>query len=183
MPGPPPLIETATGDLALPFVNAATLLSQSPTFQAMVGHSGDATTALTFIDYPLRDVASYGWPVPGAIITDDDSLTVERKRLGHRSGQFVIQLLDEMNPTYWNNGTNIDWRNDDIAMRSRFGSILKEILVQTPALAVASYRKIGSPTHLGPPDFLRADSDSGQNDPDVDDQRWFRYGAFLIDWV
>lgn len=174
MPTPPELIETPAGDLALPFLGVATALSGSATFRTMVG-AADAAAALEFIDYPLRDIEQYGWPIPGAIVTDDDSLQQQRKRLPVvRSGQLLLILCDEMKTKYYGDGVSIDYRNDDVAMRNRFGAILAEILVQTPYLAITNWRKVGTPTHLGPPDWSRDDNTK---------PKWFRYGAFVIDWV
>jgi hypothetical protein len=173
MPTPPALIETPTGDLALPFLGVATALSNSTTFQAMVGAANPAA-ALPFIDYPLRDTDSYGDPIPGAIICDEDSLRMSRPRLKKLSGQLLIELFDEMNPTYYGNGTLVDWRNDNIAMRNRFGAILFEILIQTPYLAITQWQKVGAPTHTGAPEYLREDPNA---------QKWYRYGAFVVDFV
>lgn len=180
MPTPPALLETPTGDLSLPFTGLATLLSQSTTFQQMCGVA-NAAAALPFIDYPLRDVASYDFPVPGAIISDDDSLSQDRERLPvKRRGQLLLQLFDEVKTDYRGDQSTdpvvpIDWRNDDIAMRNRFGAILTDLLNLAPGVwAMTRWRKVGSPTHLGPPDYVRDDPDAF---------RWIRYGAFVIDWV
>lgn len=174
MPTPPALTETPTGDLSLPFLGVATALSNSATFRAMVG-AADAAAALAFIDYPLRDVKTYGWPIPGAIITDDDTLRQSRKRLPVvRSGQLLLVLCDEMDSGYYGDGEAIDWRNDDIAWRNILGGILSEILVQTQYLAITQWTKVGAPTHLGPPDYVRDDADA---------QRWFRYAEFMLEWV
>lgn len=173
MPTPPALLETPSGDLSLPFTGLATLLSQSTTFQTMCGVA-TPSLALPFIDYPLRDVETYDFPVPGAIISDDDSLHQERERLPvRRRGQLLLQLFDEVKVAYQTNP--IDWRNDDIAMRNTFGAILKDLLNLAPGVwAMTRWRKVGTPTHLGPPDYMRADGTKF---------RWIRYGAFVIDWV
>jgi hypothetical protein len=172
MPTPPALTETPSGDLSNPFFGVASLLANSTTFQAMVGAT-DAAGAMAFIDYPLRDVMTYGYPIPGAIITDDDSLPGERKRLQIWHGQLLLLLYDEMDSTYYGDGVTIDWRNDDIAMRNRFGAILKEMLdLRTNIWAITGWRKAGSPTHLGPPDVQRENEDA---------QKWFRYGAFIVE--
>jgi len=176
MPTPPALSETPTGDLALPFAKAAELLAASSAFQAMVG-AADAAAALAFVDYPLRDVETYGWPIPGAIITDDDSLNQATDRLPRRrNGQLLLILCDEMKEEYYGNGETIDWRNDDIAWRNRLGQILSDMLERPSGgiLATTGWRKVGTPTHLGPPDYQREDANA---------QRWFRYAAFIIDWV
>lgn len=179
MPTPPTLSETPTGDLALPFTSLATLLSESATFQAMCGVNS-AALALPFIDYPLRDVASYDFPVPGAIISDDDSLSQHRKRTLEGHGQLLLQLFDEVKDEYQGDQSAdpvvpIDWRNDDIAMRNRFGAILNEVRLSAGGRwGMTQWRKVGSPTHLGPPDYQRLDPDAF---------RWIRYAAFIIDWV
>jgi len=176
MPTPPALTETPTGDLSLPFAKAAELLAASTEFQAMVG-GANAASALAFIDYPLRDVETYGWPIPGAIITDDDSLNQYTKRLPrHREGQLLLILCDEMKSVYYADGQTIDWRNDDIAWRNRLGLIMSDML-QRPnggVLATTGWKKVGTPTHLGPPDYQRDNAAA---------QRWFRYAAFIVDWV
>lgn len=176
MPTPPALSETPTGDLSLPFAKAAELLAASSEFRTMVG-AATPTIALASIDYPLRDVETYGWPIPGAIITDDDSLRQHTKRLPRvREGQLLLILCDEMKAQYYADGETIDWRNDDIAWRNRLGQIMSDML-ERPAggiLATTGWRKVGTPTHLGPPEYQR-------DDPDA--QRWFRYATFIIDWV
>lgn len=160
---------TPEGSLSLPFYKLAELVSYCPTFIAEV-EAEDQAEALTFIEYPYRDIEKDGLLLPGAIITDDDQAQQSKNRQQVESGGLFLSFYFLPNPDYAD-----DPKNDLIDFRNKLGAILDEMLerAKNPIPAVDDFfwgavrwEKSRTPTLVGKPEF------------DTE----FRFAEFLIEW-
>jgi hypothetical protein len=168
---------TATGPLSLPFASLAGLLAECATFRTWTGTANKAA-ALAKIDYPDRNVDANGWPLPGAIITDDDALEQFSERVGTAGGQLLVGFSGNVSGTYYTDRDTYDRTNDLADWRNTLGAILNEMLAKSRTMneeATAGHIHLSRWTKLVTPDWIDP-ADTGLEVP-------IRYAAFVFDWV
>lgn len=177
MPTPPTLLEAPTGEYSLPAVRCAQLLASCAEVRTMLDKA-TAALAMDAIDYPLRDVESFGVPLPGIIV---EPLTSEKGYNGDQRGKIQITLFDEIKEDYARDGaTQIDFKNDMVAWCNRLGLIRSQMRAQSKApmsafdgerFDVIKWIDVHQPTHAY--DEL-ADTTAAV---------WFRVMCWVVEWV
>jgi len=113
---------TPTGPLSLPFAQIAILLAACPTFRTACGVAS-ASEALELIHYPYFNDGpeENEWPVPGAIINDDDMNEWYVDRDFDQAGALMVTFCFEPNEDYLD-----DPANQILDFRNKLGTIIKE---------------------------------------------------------
>lgn len=173
----PVLSVAATGEYSLPLVRCAQLLASCAEVQAMFGDVS-ASDAFDQIDYPLRDVESYGEALPGITV---GGMKQKAGYNGDQSGEIEIALYDAINADFAQDGdTPIDWKNDALEWLNRCGAIRTQMkaLSKTPLADFSGVRFNAIkwvdqcyPTHV----YSELDSDGPV--------KWFRFAVFTVEWT
>jgi hypothetical protein len=175
----------ADGPLSRPFQLAAILLASSATFRALVG-AADEDAALAFIDFPYRDIETVGYQIPGAILTDDDSLIQFRARLGEEAGKLALVVSAPIPDQFRGGSTDQEiannQRDDSLDWRNTLGAILMEMLAhaRAPRTGGGFYWHLVRWTKV---QIGWCQQSEKERDGSPDDPPNFRIGVFILDWV
>lgn len=177
MPAPPVLLESATGRYSRPVVRCAQLLASCAEVQAMLG-AATAALALDAIDFPLRDVETYGPPLPGIIV---EPLISDAGYNGDQRGKLQVTFFDVIDTDYARAGdTPIDFKNDLLAWMNRLGLIWSQMRDQSKAPMSAfggerfdaiRWRDVHAPTHA----YDELDGTAAAV--------WFRVMSIAVEWT
>ena len=176
-PTPPALIETPSGEYALPLVRASQLLASCAEVQAMFGVA-NAPDAFDMIDYPLRDVESFGPPQPGVVVQGWKQFA---KWDGTQQGEVLISLWDVVKEEYQaTEDAPLDFKNDALAWLNRCGAIRGQMkaLSKTPLADFGGvlWNAIEWRDHVYPGHDYEM---LGEGEPAL----WFRFSAFTVTWI
>lgn len=176
-PTPPVLSVDPIGEFALPLVRCAQLLATCEEVQALFDVE-TAAAAFDKIDFPLRDVETYGEPLPGIIIQGMDQKAGYN---GDEGGRLMVSLFEAINPDFDASETQpLDFKNDLLEWINRIGTIWTEMKSYSkrplPAFDGERFNAIRwkvecYPTH----DYRELDADSGA--------KWYRFAAFSVEWT
>lgn len=153
------------------------LLASCEEVQAMLGVTS-AQDAFDRIDYPLRDVHTYGPPLPGIII---QGLKQNAGYNGDQDGELLVSVFDRVAEQYAiTEDAPLDWKNDTLAWLNRCGAIRSQMkrLSKTPLSDFNGVRfdAIRWRDHVHPQHDC---DDLGDGSP----PEWFRYHSFSVEWT